>query len=365
MVDPRIAKLAKLCVNYSVSVKPKDQVLIRGSELSFLLLKEIYKECLVNGAHPMVMPALDLDYTFYDHANEDQLNHVSPFTKFLVENLDVSISVWCPHNPKGLTNVDPEKIRMHRAARRELAEIFNARAASGELRWVGLPYPTTAQAQEASMSLSEYENFVYRSCFADKDEPIEEWKKVDREQTKLCEYLTSAKTLHIVGPDTDLTMNVEGRKWENCSGKYNLPDGEIFTAPIEDSANGSIRFTYPGIYAGREVEDITLTFKEGKVVDASAKRGNDLLQQILEIDGADRIGEIAIGTNYGITTFTKSILFDEKIGGTLHLALGSSYPEVGGKNKSAIHWDILKDMNEASRISADGEVFYKNGKFLK
>jgi len=160
-------------------------------------------------------------------------------------------------------------------------------------------------------------------------------------------------------------MNVEGRKWENCSGKYNLPDGEVFTAPIENSANGRIRFTYPGIYSGREVEDITITFKEGRVVEASAKKGNDLLQQILEIDGADRIGEVAIGTNYGITNFTKSILFDEKIGGTIHLALGSSYPEVGGKNKSAIHWDILKDMKEGSRISADGDVFYENGKFLK
>jgi aminopeptidase len=365
MVDSRIEKLAKLCVNYSVSVKPKDQVLIRGSELSFLLLKEIYKECLLKGAYPTVMPSLDLDFTFFDLAKEHQLNYVSPFTKFLVENIDVSISVWCPHNPKGLTNVDPTKIRMHRAARRELAEIFNTRAATGKLRWVGLPYPTSAQAQEASMAISEYEDFVYSSCLVDKDDPVEEWKRVDREQTSLCQQLNDAKTLHIVGADTDLTMDVAGRKWENCSGKYNLPDGEVFTAPIEDSANGRIRFTYPGIYSGREVEDITLTFKEGQVVDASAKRGNALLQQILEIDGADRIGEVAIGTNYGITKFTKSILFDEKIGGTMHLALGSSYAEVGGKNKSAIHWDILKDMKEASRISVDGKVIYEDGKFLK
>ena len=365
MVDSRIEKLAKLCVNYSDSVKPKDQVLIRGSELSFQLLKEIYRECLLNGAYPSVIPSLDLDFTFFDHAKEHQLNYVSPFYKFLVERIDVSISVWCPHNPKGLTNVDPAKIRIHHAARRELTEIFNARAAAGKLRWVGLPYPTSAQAQEASMSISEYEDFVYSSCLVDRDAPIEEWKKVDREQTRLCQYLNEAKTLHIVGADTDLTMNVEGRKWENCSGKYNLPDGEVFTAPIENSANGRIRFTYPGIYSGREVEDITITFKEGRVVEASAKKGNDLLQQILEIDGADRIGEVAIGTNYGITNFTKSILFDEKIGGTIHLALGSSYPEVGGKNKSAIHWDILKDMKEGTRISADGDVFYEDGKFLK
>jgi aminopeptidase len=170
--------------------------------------------------------------------------------------------------------------------------------------------------------------------------------------------------MHVLGEDTDLKFSVKGRKWVNCSGKENMPDGEVFTSPIEDSANGTVRFTLPGIFSEREVEGIKLTFRDGKVVEASATKGNEFLQRILEIDGADRIGEVAIGTNYGITKFTKNMLFDEKIGGTIHLALGTSFPEAGGLNESAIHWDILKDMKKGGEIYADGKLFYKNGKFV-
>ncbi|MDH5754859.1 MAG: aminopeptidase, partial [Candidatus Bathyarchaeota archaeon] len=227
-----------------------------------------------------------------------------------------------------------------------------------------LPYPINAQAQEASMSLAEYEDFVYISCLVDKEDSISEWKKIHKQQEKICEFLNQVSEIRIVGEDTDLTFNVKGRKWINCSGKENMPDGEVFTGPIENSANGAIRFTFPGIVAGREVEDITITFRDGKVVKASAAKGDELLQQLLKIDGADRIGEAAIGTNYGITRFTKNMLFDEKMGGTIHIALGASIPESGGLNKSAIHWDILKDMKKDGEIYADRKLFYKNGKFL-
>ncbi|NIO21880.1 MAG: aminopeptidase, partial [Candidatus Aenigmarchaeota archaeon] len=205
--------------------------------------------------------------------------------------------------------------------------------------------------------------FVYGSCLLDKENPIAEWEKIHLKQEVICEYLNQVSELRIVGEDTDLNFKVQDRKWINCDGKENMPDGEIFTAPIENSANGTIRFTFPGIVAGREVEDITLTFKDGKVVKASAVTGDDLLQQLLMVDGVDRIGEAAIGTNNGITKFTKNMLFDEKMGGTIHIALGNSYPESGGQNKSAIHWDILKDMRKEGELYADGNLIYKNGEF--
>jgi aminopeptidase len=364
MVDPRIEKLAKICVHYGVEVKSGENVLIQGSSEAFPLINEIYKECLLAGAYPMVYPRLDLQYTFFKYANEKQLSYVSPIEKFIAENADVNINIYCEPNPKRLTNIDPARIRLHAAARRELSEIFYRRVAEKKLRWTLLPYPINAQAQEASMSLAEYEDFVYASCFADKEDPIAEWKRVYQEQERICKFLNGGNEVRIVGEDTDLTLNVKGRRWINCAGKENMPDGEVFTAPIENSANGTIRFTFPGIISGREVEDITLTFKDGEVVKAFAAKGNELLQEILKIDGARRIGEIAIGTNYAISKFTKNMLFDEKMGGTVHLALGNSYPESGGLNKSAIHWDILKDMKKDGEIYVDGQLIYKNGKFL-
>jgi len=364
MVDSRVEKLAKLCVHYSVDLKPKEKVLVQGSELAFPLINEIYRECLLSDAYALIMANLDVQYTFFKYAKGHQLEFVSPFVKFMVENVDVSIGVWCQPNPKVLTNIDPSKIKMHRAARREITEIFTKRTAEGKLKWTGLPYPINAQAQEAGMSLAEYEDFVYSSCLVDKEDPIAEWKKIHQQQERITDFLNQTNEIHITGEDTDLTFSVKGRKWENCDGKYNMPDGEVFTAPIENSANGTIRFTYPGIYSGREVEDITLTFRDGKVVKASAVKGDELLQQLLKIEGADRIGEAAIGTNYGIARFTKNMLFDEKMGGTIHIALGNSYPETGGLNKSAIHWDILKDMKKNGEIYADGTLFYKDGKLL-
>jgi len=364
MVDQRIEKLAQLCVHYSVNVKPNEQVNIRGTEQAFPLINEIYKQCLLSGAHPFVLANLDLQYTFYKYAKENQLTFTSPLRKFIVENVDVDIAIFCEPSPKALSNVDPAKFRMRATSGKEVMDIFHRRVAEGKLRWTGLPYPINAEAQEASMALQEYEDFVYSSCLVDRQDPIAEWKKIHTQQQKTCDFLNQTSEIHLVGEDTDLTFNVKGRKWINCSGQENMPDGEVFTTPIENSVNGTVRFTYPAIYAGREVEDVRLAFKDGKVVKASAAKGDEFLQQTLKIEGADRIGEAAIGTNYGITRFTKNMLFDEKIGGTIHMALGNAYPETGGKNKSPIHWDILKDMNKHGEIYADDKLFYKNGKSL-
>jgi aminopeptidase len=364
MVDSRVEKLAKLCVHYSVAVKPKEKVVIQGSELALPLINGIFRECLLSDAYPYVKPELDVAYTFYKHAKEHQLRFVSPFEKFMDENMDVQIRIECQPNPKRLTSIDPSKIQLRRASGRESSEILTKRGLEGKFRSVILPYPINAQAQEAAVSLEEYEDFVYQSCLVDKEDPVAEWKKIHEQQERVCRFLNQIDEMHVLGEDTDLTFSVKGRKWINCSGKENMPDGEVFTSPIEDSANGVVRFTLPGIFSGREVEDIKLTFKDGKVVEASASKGNEFLQSILRIEGADRIGEAAIGTNYGITRFTKNMLFDEKIGGTIHIALGTSFPESGGLNESAIHWDILKDMKKDGEIYADGKLFYKNGKFV-
>ena len=364
MVDQRIEKLAQLSVHYSVNVRPHEKVLIQGTEQALPLINELYKECLLCDAYPTVIPNLQVQYTFYKYAKEHQLKWVSPIDKFVSENIDVKIGIFCEPNPKGLSNIDPDRIRMRSASRRELSDIFFKRVAEGKLRWTGLPYPINAQAQEATMSIEEYEDFVYTSCLIDREDPVAEWKKVHEQQQRICNFLNLASEIHIAGEDTDLTFNVKGRKWINCGGKENMPDGEVFTAPIENSVNGTIRFTFPGIFSGREVEDIKLTFKDGKAVKASAAKGDELLQQLLKVEGAERLGETAIGTNYGITKFTKNMLFDEKMGGTIHMALGNSYPESGGKNKSAVHWDILKDMKKDGEMYADDKLFYKDGKFL-
>ena len=366
MTDNRVEKLVKLCVHYSVDVKPKETVIIQGSALAFPLINELYKECLLSDAYPQIMPTLDLQYTFFKYAKEHQLQFVSPLEKFTAENIDIMIGIFCQPNPKRLTNIDPAKMRTRAASRREIADIIYRREAEGKYRWTGLPFPIEAEAQEASMALPEYEDFVYTSCLVNREDPIAEWTRIQEEQEKLCKVLNRAEEIRVVGEDTDLKFNVKGRKWINCSGQKNMPDGEVFTAPVENSVNGTVRFTFPGIFSGREVEDISLTFKEGRVAKATAAKGEELLQQLLKIDGADRLGETAIGTNYEITRFTKNMLFDEKMGGTVHMALGlNPIPETGGLNKSALHWDILKDMKKDGEIYADKKLFYKNGKFLK
>lgn len=367
MADERIKKLAKLLVNYSLEIKKGEYILIEGYDITQPLIKEVYREALRNGAHVDIQVFLqDVNEIFYKEATNEQLEFITPYEKFMAENYDANLTIWGEYNEKKLSNIDPKKIQKRRGARKELySRMFN-RMGEGDLRWCGTLFPTNASAQEANMSLEDYEEFVYGAMLLDKEDPISEWKRISKEQGKICEYLNSKKTLHIKSKDTDLKMSIEGRKWINCDGRQNFPDGEVFTTPIEDTVEGYIRFSYPGIYMGKEIEDIRLEFKNGKVVKASAVKGEDLLHALLDTDEGSRfLGEIAIGTNYGIQKFTKNMLFDEKMGGTVHAALGAAPKESRGKNESGIHWDILCDMKDGGEIYADGELFYKNGKFVK
>ncbi|MFO7619371.1 MAG: aminopeptidase [Thermoplasmata archaeon] len=366
MPDPRIEKLAKLVVNYSVYCKKNDMVLIRAPAKAEPLALEMYREVLRAGGHPIMMGTFSgTDEIFFKEAKDHQLDWASPYGKFLYEKINCLIGISAPDNTRALSNTDSKRMARAAAAGKEAREIFSKRSAKNELKGCGLAFPSNALAQEASMSLAEYEDFVYSACLVDKKDPVAEWKKVSKKQQSMVDYLDKVSKLEFYGEDTDIKMSVKGRKWINSDGKHNMPSGEVFSAPVENSVEGKIRFTFPGIYMGKEIEDITLEFRKGKVVKARAAKGQELLDNLLKVDeGASRLGEVAIGTNDGIKKFTRNILFDEKLGGTIHMAIGNAYLECRAKNKSAIHWDIIKDMRKGGEIYADGILIYKNGKWL-
>lgn len=327
------------------------------------LIQQLYKHVLLRGGHPIIDLGIDgLAELLYAHGSEEQITFVSPFDKFFMAEIDGIINIFADTNVKKLSGVSPERIRKRMASQRETYDLYSKHVKIGGLSII--PYPMQSFAQEAEMSLFEYQDFVAKSCFLDKPNPIKEWRNLSKTQEKTVQYLNKAEKIHFVGEDTDLRLSVKERIWINCDGHINMPDGEVFTGPVENSAQGQIRFTYPGIYSGREIEDITLTFKNGKVVKAKAEKGQELLQQLLKTDeGAKRIGEIAVGTNICINRFTRNMLFDEKMGHCMHLALGRSIAMSGGKNQSSIHWDILKDMKNGE-IYTDEKLIYQKGRFI-
>ncbi len=366
-MDPRIEKLADVMVNYSLELKKGQWVKAQGIPTSLPLIKAFFKKAIEAGAHPYYQAIVDdLEEIYLKYGSEEQLKFVSELQKLEVEKLDAVFAIMGRDNTKYLSNVDPDRQAMAQGARRDLFARFMERSAKKELKWVGTMYPTLSAAQDADMSLMEYEEFVYEAGHLNDDDPVAFWKSMSKTQDKQCEYLQGFKDIHVKSKDTDLKLKVEGRKWVNCDGKFNFPDGEVFTTPVEDSVNGHIVYTYPACYGGREVANVRLEFKEGKLVDFSADKNQDYLEKMVNMDeGARTLGEFAIGTNYNIDKFTKNILFDEKIGGTIHLALGAAPPETGGTNKSALHWDMICDLKDGGELYGDGEVFYKDGKFVK
>jgi aminopeptidase len=363
--DPRYEKLANVLVNYSVAVKKGDLVEIGGVPSAEPLIAEVYRATIKAGGHPYLRLHIpELTETFYKTAKQHQLKFVSPIATYEVENTDKVITVWADDNTKALAAVDPKRQAIRSAATSVLFKTFMEREAAGELKWVGTQFPCNASAQDAEMSLSDYEEFVLKACLVHRKDPIAAWKRVHGKQEKICRVLNQRKKIRVVAEGTDLTLNVEGRKWINCDGQANMPDGEIFTGPVEDSVEGTISFSFPAYYAGKEADGVKLTFKKGKVVKATASKNAELLHAMLDSDeGARRVGEFAIGTNYAIQKFTKNTLFDEKIGGTMHMALGASIPESGGVNESGVHWDIVNDMRTGGKIYADGKIIYKDGQF--
>ncbi len=365
MSDLRRKKLANLLVNYSTTVQPGDWVGILGGFTSLPILRDVYAAVIDAGGHPtLLIDDSQMQRYFLRNATGEQMNWIDPALKLYTEQADVYIRVGAPDNTRAMSSISADRMREQRSAQSEILQTRLERAARGEFRWVGALYPTQASAQEANMSLEEYEDFVYGACFCDTDDPAAEWRKLSEMQQHKVDFLAGKEHIALRGPNIDLELSIAGRTFINSDGKRNMPSGEIFTGPVEDSVNGWVRFSYPAIVGGRAVSGIELRFVEGKVTDASAEMNEDLLRAQLDTDaGARYLGEFAIGTNFGINQFTGMILYDEKIGGTVHMAVGMGYPETGSMNKSAVHWDMICDMRTDSEIHVDGELFYKDGAF--
>lgn len=362
----RIERLAGVLVDYSTRVRKGDLVCIDTGPAAAPLVREVWRRVLDAGAHPHLR--LDVDGApelLLRDGSDAQLDWVSPLRKAEVERADVRIAIEADVNTRGNTGVDPERQAHSERAREPLRRVHFARASAGELRAVVTVYPTDATAQDADMSLSEYEDFVYHAGLLDRDDPVAEWEALGKTYGRLAGWLDERQEIRIVGDGTDLTLGVGGRTWVPCDGRENFPDGEVFTGPVETKVDGVIRFSYPASYAGRRVSGVELEFKAGEVVRADAAEGETFLREMIALDdGARHVGEFSFGLNEAVSEFTGHTLFDEKIGGTVHLALGASYPESGGQVQSALHWDLVCDLRQGSEVFADGEVVYRDGRFV-
>jgi aminopeptidase len=366
MRDSRADALAQILVRYSTRVEKGDVCVIQSTSAAEVLVQAIYEEVLRAGGLPvMQLTSEGAKSAFFELAGPEQLDWIAPPATWAAENADVQIGVMSDVNARELSKIDPKKQARAQKARRGLMETSMKRSAAGDYRWSLTLFPTHAYASEAGMSLREYEDFYYAACLATDSDPLTAWQRQSDQVNHLAEWIEGKEEVRIQGPGTDITLGTSGRHWIPCTGEHNMPDGEFFTGPIEDSANGEIRFSFPASYGGRTVSGVRFRFEDGKVVDASADQGEEFLIEMLDTDeGARRLGELGIGTNYGISTGTKEILLDEKIGGTVHLAVGMSYPETGGENSSAVHWDMVCDLREGGRISVDGVELQRDGRFV-
>lgn len=359
-------KYAKVLVEYSTDVKKGELTIISASSPQATpLIKEIYKLVLQKGAYPIIRCGLEgMTETYIKYASDDQLSYIDPMLQIQYEKAQNFISIGAPFNTKALTKADSKKLAKRSAATKPLSELMLARAAKKELKWVIANFPTHSLAQEGRMSLDDYTDFLVHACNLHLDDPVAKWKEIDEKQSKIADFLNTVEKVHIIGEDTDITFGVKGRKWKSCAGECNFPDGEIYTSPVEDEVNGEIYFDFPQIYHGNEANKVHLKVENGRVTDVKAEKGEDYVISMFDMDEGSRgIGEIAIGTNEMIQEVTGNILFDEKIGGSIHMAIGASYPETGGKNVSGLHWDMIKNMKNGGKIFADDKLIYENGKF--
>lgn len=371
MHDSRMDKMAEVIVNYSLKVKPGDLVWMMGELEGLPLLESIYQQLIISGAHvkTTLLPQ-GWEEIFFKYASDKQLKHTCPFTLQEASLCDKRIRVIGASNTKSLSHVDSHKQALVSKAQQPILSKVLTRSAAQELDWVVTLCPTAAGAQEGNMGTHEYADFVFAAAHLDEADPVGYMQEVEAKQQKMIDFIEGKKELQFrTNAGTDLRVNIEGMKWKNSCGKRNYPDGEVFTGPnlkaSDGGVNGIVKYTFPAIWQNTVVEEVELTFENGVVVEAKAKKNEPFLKAMIEQDpGASRLGEIAIGTNYKIKEFTQNILFDEKIGGTFHAALGMGYPETGNTNESALHWDMICDLREGGTISVDGEVISKDGKFV-
>ncbi len=367
MRDPRIEKLADLITGYSLDLREGQVYRIDGEDVSIPLAVALYRSAIRRGAQPYtkIVPS-GLDEIELQEASDEQLTHIPALELLANDRLDAWSSLWGAVNTRSLTRADPERRRLQLSTHYRMVNRRWSRISSGDLAWCGTLYPTQGHAQDAEMSLSEYEDFVHGACHTrEGDDPIAHWRGVSALLTARAREFDDVRELRIVGPDTDLRVVVEGRTWMASDGRHNMPDGEIFTSPVETGTRGEIYFAFPSVFQGQEVENVHLRFEDGRVVHAEASSGQEYLRSLLDTDsGSSVLGEVAFGLNYEIDRFTRDILFDEKIGGTMHVALGGGFDEAGTENKSDLHWDLICDLREEGEVYADGELVWKAGAFI-
>jgi len=365
MSDPRVSNLAKTLAHYCIKTKPGDRIAILGKAVAEPLMLEVQREVLKAGGHPETLAILEGgDYITLTEASDEQLAYISPLRRMIIEEYDGMIQLMSDSNTKRLSNINPAKQQLQAKAQAEIFRTYMLRSAKGELQWAIAMYPTNAYAQDAEMSLAEFEDYVYSTTYSDVDDPVAEWNRIHDEQQRYVDWLAGKKKVIVKGPDVDLSLSIEGRPFINSDGGNNMPSGEIFTSPVEDSIDGWIKFTYPAILRGREVDGIEIHLEKGRVTKATASKNEEFLVAMLDTDeGARGVGEFAIGTNKRINRFIKNILFDEKIGGTIHMAFGAGFPECNSKNQSGIHWDMICDMRDGGQILVDDELMYESGEF--
>ena len=359
-------RMAEVITGYSTRIKEGDYVVLLGPVTAAPLLEALYEAVIRRGGNPQVQLQLPgLDEFYLQNATDAQLAFVNPTHEVWVGSVDVYIHIDGPTNPKALSGIDASRLAKRQHAQRHLSALLFKRLEDPAYRYLYALWPTDAAAQEAIMGLRAYQQFVYHACALDQPDPVAYWRQVRARQERLVEWLADKSHAEVRGPGIDLSFDFGGRTWISCHGDMNFPDGEIYTGPIEDSVSGTVEFSYPSIYNGVEVDGIKLRFQEGAVVEASAAKGEPTLLSQLDLDvGARRLGEFAIGTNFGVDRYTGNTLFDEKIGGTIHLALGASIPDSKGVNQSSVHWDIVHGMQQGGEIWIDGELFYRAGEFL-
>jgi aminopeptidase len=356
---------ASVLVDYSTGVQPGDTVAIAGGVAAEPLLRAIVRAVLNRGGHPVLTPSFtDSQFDLFATASDEQLQFISPVERWSREEADVTIDVLANTNTRALSSIDPARQAVWNRARAALRETAAHRAARGERRWTLTIFPTAAFAQDAEMATTEFATFLNAACMLDQPDPVASWRQLSARQARMIDWLENRGDIRVRAPGTDLRLSVAGRTWINSDGKRNFPSGEVFTGPVEDSAEGHIQFSFPVVTQGREISDIRLRFAGGEVVDASAGKNEAFLIASLDTDpGARRLGEFAFGTNAGVNRWTRNILLDEKIGGTIHVALGSGYPETGSSNRSAIHWDLICDLRAGGEVSADGEPVLRDGQY--
>jgi aminopeptidase len=367
MRDLRYDGLAKLILEHSVALEPGQVLRIEADAVAAPLVVPLHREAIERGAHVYAALGLSgLTELLVAHGSEEQLSFVSPIALREVDSVDAAITIWSETNTRSFSRADTDRRQRQLASLRQAAIRRRDRIVRGELRWCGTLCPTNAHAQDADMSLEDYEDFVFRACHALDDDPVGHWRRIGEQLQARAAELGGVRELRIVGEDTDLTVGVEGRTWRPAYGRQNVPDGEVYTSPVESAVNGTIRFGFPAVFMGREVDDVRLRFENGRVVEAEATDGEAYLRSLLQLDeGASSVGELAFGLNYEIDRFTRNILFDEKIGGTMHLALGMGFEDLGGQNRSALHLDLICDLRREGEVYADGELIWRNGRFLQ